>query len=589
MARRHHHTSGDWTSVAARLDEIVAASCGEHAFDALFQLVLGRLVAELDGDDAPLADLLARAQARWPSIEAGVVPLLDPATAARCRDVLDGASLLESGLMGLDALFEGLNSRQSKGAKGQFFTPRHVVHQALAMLDPQPGESLCDPACGSGAFLVHACLQQPDARVVGVDLDPRAARTARVMLAALGRDPDAVQRADSLGSADGEGTFDVVATNPPFAGDVADRYDGSFALAAGRRVERDVLFLERSLRLLKPGGRLAIVLPQNKLGAKRWAFVRRWLLCRMEPLAVVGLGRSTFLPHTSQKACLFVGRRRPEALAEPPPDERVLLFVSRRAGKDGAGRLLLRDTAADAPLWQAVDHDLAEATALLRAPATHPSATRRSLSELDAGFVLAPERYDPRRVLASTSSTRIGDVVEASRALYRPAEATRPVLVLDTTHALQGFVRLGHAPVAPTEVGSSKRQLQPGDLIVSRLRPYLQQIALVDAALFGRDPVGNDVACSTEFYVLRARGGSAAWLLPWLLGEAVQAALAAAQEGGHHPRVRLEALLDLPVPARLMAQREAVAAAVQAQVEGARAAGEGLAALAKQDWRRGGP
>ena len=243
MARRHGHTPGDWASVATRLEEIVAAECGGDAFDELFKLLVARLVSELDeakdgtrggapdrtaaGASADVAGLLREAAERWPDVLDESTTRLDPSTVRRCLEVLRGMSLLGSSLMGLDLLFEFVTSRASKGAKGQFFTPRHVVHEAIRMLDVQPGESVCDPACGSGAFLVHALLEQPDAQVSGADLDPRAARNARVMLAALGQDPSRVRVCDSLDPASHDGQrYDVVATNPPFAGDVGPRYRG---------------------------------------------------------------------------------------------------------------------------------------------------------------------------------------------------------------------------------------------------------------------------------------------------------------------------------------------------------------------------
>jgi hypothetical protein len=103
--------------------------------------------------------------------------------------------------------------------------------------------------------------------------------------------------------------------------------------------------------------------------------------------------------------------------------------------------------------------------------------------------------------------------------------------------------------VAPEKMGSAKRRVQAGDVIVSRLRPYLRQVALIDEALFQLAPGGNAVVTSTEFFVIRGRPGfAAAGLIPFLLSEPVQAALAAGQEGGHHPRFGKDLLLSLPVP-----------------------------------------
>ena len=211
---------------------------------------------------------------------------------------------------------------------------------------------------------------------------------------------------------------------------------------------------------------------------------------------------------------------------------------------------------------------------------------RRRLDELAPGHVLAPERYDPRRVIESASSICIADIATISTVPWKCATPDERVLVLDTTHAFEGCVRLRHGPGCPQDVGSAKRALQVGDVIVSRLRPYLRQIAWIDEALFRRDPGGNAVAGSTEFHVLRPREGSVAFLVPWLLSAPVQAALAAAQEGGHHPRVGKDVVLALPVPERLVRRREALCREVEARVAALREASDGLGRLAREDWLR---
>lgn len=211
---------------------------------------------------------------------------------------------------------------------------------------------------------------------------------------------------------------------------------------------------------------------------------------------------------------------------------------------------------------------------------------KRTVGDLASGFVLAPERYDPRRVIEVSSTVCIADLATLSTVPWTPGGPRRSVLVLDTSHAFEGFVRLRHAPGLAADVGSAKRDLKPGDLIVSRLRPYLRQVAWVDGALFEREPAGNAVACSTEFHVLRPKDGSLAFLLPWLLSAPVQAVLAAAQEGGHHPRVGRDVLLGLPVPERLMRGRLELGSEVEARVAAMRTASDGLARLAREDWLR---
>ena len=197
----------------------------------------------------------------------------------------------------------------------------------------------------------------------------------------------------------------------------------------------------------------------------------------------------------------------------------------------------------------------------------------RAVAALGDDLCLAPERFDPRRTIAlpgarsgavgGRAPRRLADLVDlvtdnVTAGSFAP---TARVLVLDTTHAWDGFVLARHAPVAPAALGSAKRALAPGDVLISRLRPYLRQVAFVDDGLFAD---ADAVVASTEFYVLRGRAGTdAACLVPYLLSAPVQAALAAGQEGGHHPRFDRAQLADLPVPAFLPRRARAIAAEVR--------------------------
>jgi len=121
--------------------------------------------------------------------------------------------------------------------------------------------------------------------------------------------------------------FDVIFANPPFAGEIKDRkmlarYE--LAKPALKRAkdkapkeERDVLFIERILKMLKPGGRAAIVLPQGKFNNSSLAFIREWILKKARLLAVVGLHPNTFKPHTGTKtSVLFVQKYTKDELAK---------------------------------------------------------------------------------------------------------------------------------------------------------------------------------------------------------------------------------------------------------------------------------
>jgi hypothetical protein len=124
--------------------------------------------------------------------------------------------------------------------------------------------------------------------------------------------------------------------------------------------------------------------------------------------------------------------------------------------------------------------------------------------------------------------------------------------------------------VLGAELGSSKKRLRAGDVIVSRLRPYLRQVAYVDQALVSGE---SEVVCSTEFYVLRPRDKkSIAFLVPLLLSQGVQQILGASQEGGHHPRFSLPALETIYVPEAVLTRRKELSNSVVKAVGSARRA-----------------
>ncbi|MDF1866336.1 MAG: N-6 DNA methylase [Saprospiraceae bacterium] len=125
----------------------------------------------------------------------------------------------------------------------------------------------------------------------------------------------------------GEMNFDVILANPPFAGEMKDKRmltQYELAKPALKRAkdktpkeERDVLFIERIVKMLRPGGRAAIVLPQGKFNNSSLAFIREWILRKARLLGVVGLHGNSFKPHTGTKtSVLFIQKYTDEELAD---------------------------------------------------------------------------------------------------------------------------------------------------------------------------------------------------------------------------------------------------------------------------------
>jgi type I restriction enzyme M protein len=143
--------------------------------------------------------------------------------------------------------------------------------------------------------------------------------------------------------------FDIVMANPPFAGEIKEqRITAKYDLALkpnGKRAEkmgRDILFIERNLDFLKPGGRMAVVLPQGRFNNSSDKHIRDVIAERCRILAVVGLHGNTFKPHTGTKtSVLFVQKWNDDpkvgALCPRVEDYNIFFATMRKSGKDNSG------------------------------------------------------------------------------------------------------------------------------------------------------------------------------------------------------------------------------------------------------------
>ena len=168
MVKRKQSGSNTLEAIFLRLQELVLANSGEDEFEEIFKLLIAKIWDERtgaglfhsDGSDAEIASrmamLLRRVNDAWPGVLPVAATCLTPEHLSVCVNALEARSLGDASLESLDGFFEFLVARAVKGAKGQFFTPRHVIEFCIRMLKPQADEKVLDPACGSGGFLWHA-------------------------------------------------------------------------------------------------------------------------------------------------------------------------------------------------------------------------------------------------------------------------------------------------------------------------------------------------------------------------------------------------------------------------------------------------
>lgn len=307
MAKRHTH-GVDFVSRVRRMQELIMSTSGVDEFYEIVRLILAKFFAEQEGhsglpDVESCNRLLARQSAAITFSLDGMLTLQTQRDIfPDIQEAFSDVSVGRQGFIALDQAFEQLTSRHYKADKGQYFTPRHVIDMCVEAIAPRPGEYICDPACGSAAFLNAAYTyglkhHGTSPNLHGFDYSHRACQVARVVSLIATNETIKIEQLDSLTVPGPElfsdnfdtiesvmgpafNGFDVILTNPPFAGDVAaNAFAKNYELASGgsRRIERDVLFVERCIRLLRDGGRLAIILPDNKISSRSFRDVRAWL------------------------------------------------------------------------------------------------------------------------------------------------------------------------------------------------------------------------------------------------------------------------------------------------------------------------
>ena len=171
----------------------------------------------------------------------------------------------------------------------------------------------------------------------------------------------------------------------------------------------------------------------------------------------------------------------------------------------------------------------------------------RSFSETGTDYSLSPEHWLSTETASRlVSGTLLSEVVQSIAQTQLPPDDAQ--FVLDTGNAREGLLDITILGNPVSGRTSAKKVVRDGDVIVSRLRPYLRQVTYIPPGTC--QVLGVDrLYCSTEFFVLRSREESRniAGLVAWLLSQPIQDMLSAAATGGHHPRVSVDLLLTSPV------------------------------------------
>ncbi|RBQ16258.1 DNA methyltransferase [Spongiactinospora rosea] len=225
-------------------------------------------------------------------------------------------------------LYEYMLSKiATAGQNGQFRTPRHIIQLMVEMMNPSPGDEICDPACGTAGFLVAAAeyVQREHSEALlernqqrhfhnsmfhGFDFDSTMLRIASMnMLLHEIEQPD-IRYRDSLAQnvADEIERYSLILANPPFAGSLDYETTAKELLQVVKTKKTELLFLALFLRLLKPGGRAAVIVPDGVLFGSTNAHVglRKMLVEKHKLDAIVKLPSGVFKPYAGVSTAIIL-------------------------------------------------------------------------------------------------------------------------------------------------------------------------------------------------------------------------------------------------------------------------------------------
>lgn len=356
-----------------------------------------------------------------------------------------------------------------KGERGQFFTNRLVVDMMVEILDPDDKSVILDPSCGSAGFLITAMnyvfrkinlSKRSDSakevlkrnvvhQLYGLDISPKLVKIAKANML-IGKDGHGgIEQANSLDAITklsasfqekaGLEKPTMILTNPPFGAGhdlrikeptILAQYDNGYTwtatdegqiefdekLNSRQGIAPEVLFLEKCIRWLKPGGVLGIVMAKGQLDNREALSIRKWVLNQSQLLAIVNLHEDTFEPFCGSKASVIFLKKNDK---KPMESYKVYMAISNKVGQTSRGEPIFKRDTEGKPIVSnggfIIDQDLstiAEDFKRFQAGTLEDSAFRFSVnisSIRKDSYSFNPVQYLPKHNAAFEKVLKLGD------------------------------------------------------------------------------------------------------------------------------------------------------------------------------------
>ena len=286
--------------------------------------------------------------------------------------ILQEVSLSKADLDAKGEAFEHFLGKIFKGEMGQYFTPREIVRFMVSFLEPNEFDYVIDPACGSGGFLLEVLeqirnklfneLDEKDAdrrwhdfaseQVWGIEINSQLARVAMMNMILHEDGHTNIENSDALDDPQiwsKEGIrknfgkkFSLLLTNPPFGSVIKweeKQYLERYKLGKGKKSQKaEILFIERCLEFLKPGGRMGIILPEGILTNTSLQYVRDFIMDNAQILGIISLPQGAFTYYGSGVKSSLVFLRKKKENEKLPENYPIFMAEAKHIGYDTTGR-----------------------------------------------------------------------------------------------------------------------------------------------------------------------------------------------------------------------------------------------------------
>jgi type I restriction enzyme M protein len=331
---------------------------------------------------------------------------LSPRSAAYVVGELQRYNFLETNIDVKGRAYEEIVGSNLRSDRGEFFTPRNIMKMAVEMIAPKIGEYVLDSSCGTGGFLVQSMTyvineineritmqfgkSKPEWRDIdkgvaldkikevagkyffGFDINPDLVKATKMNMVMNNDGSGNILRCNSLypphewdtdfkkslaekfdldvsqiRTAKDIALFDVIVTNPPFGSKIPIQDEvilNQYEIATGRKsMSPEELFVERCVQFLKPGGRLAIVLPDSILGAPGKLFLRQWIFKNCYVIASLDLHEDSFQPSVGvQTSILILKKKTDEEKLLPDHSYNIFMAMVEKIGHDKRGHDIVK-------------------------------------------------------------------------------------------------------------------------------------------------------------------------------------------------------------------------------------------------------